>query len=89
MEKYTYYNKINTQMRIIENINEPKIVGDLKLKCIIDRNSFGLGIFERLRMYYDTREDAVQIYFDSKYHKIKVEEKYKQDMLNLFRNNKY
>ena len=83
MEKYTYYKKIQTQLYIIEYINERKIVGDLKLKNVIDRNSLGPDIFKRLYIQYSRYNNEIDIFFDSKYYTIIVEDKYKQDMLNL------
>ena len=35
-------------------------------------------------MYYNRNNDTIVIHFDGTYHTIKVEDKYKQDMLNFF-----
>ena len=87
MEKYRYYDKIHTQLRIIECMYLNRIRGDLKLKSNVDINPFDEpNIFKKLLMFYSTYNGTIEISFDSKYHSIKVEDKYKQDMLNLFRN---
>ena len=84
MEKYTYYNKIKTQLSIIEHINQRKIHGDLKLKSFIDSNSYIPEKYNLVFMYYDRNDDTIVIHFYGTYYRIKVEDKYKQDMLNLF-----
>ena len=85
MEKYRYYNKIKTQLYIIEKIFLDRISGDLKFESDIDLNSlYGPNIFKRLYILYNRYDAEIDISFDSKYHKIKIEDKYKQDMLNLF-----
>jgi len=87
MEKYPYYNKIRTQLNIIEQIDKRKKKGDLKLKSIIYSNSYIRDIFKRLYIHYNRRDDEIVIVFELTHYIIKVEEKYKQDMLNLFEHN--
>ena len=86
MEKYRHYDKIKTQICIIDNIHLNRRSGDLKLKSDINKHLSGPDIFKWLFMYYYRRYDTIVIHFDDTYHTIKVEDKYKQDMLNLFKN---
>ena len=83
MEKYRYYDKIRDQIYIIDKLYLRGKSGDFKLKSDINEHLLG-SIFRRLSVYYDNRYDTIVINFDYKYHKIKVDDKYKQDMLNLF-----
>ena len=82
MEKYAYYNKIQTQLYIIEHINSHKLFGYLGLKSVIDRNFYIPANYKRLFVYYNTDDDAIFIYFELTHYRIKVEDKYQQDMLN-------
>ena len=87
MEKFTYYNKIKTQLSIIEHIDQRKIHCDLKLKSFIDRNlykPYRPDIPRWLFINYDRNDDTIEINFQGTLYRIKVEDKYKQDMLNLF-----
>ena len=90
MEKYTYYNQIRHQLYIIEYINEKKIQGNLKLKSFIDRNlykPYRPDIPRWLFINYERNDDTIEINFEGTLYRIKVEDKYKQDMLNLLEHN--
>ena len=84
MEKYTYHEKIHTQLSIIEHINQRQKFVDLKLKSSIDRNSKIPGKYRQIALYYNTHCNRITFYIDSTHYHIKIKYKYKQDMLNLF-----
>ena len=73
---------------MIEHINSHKLIGDMKIKRIIDRHTFRPEKYTRLDVYYDRHYNELVINFTSKCYRVKVEEKYKQDMSNLLKNYK-
>ena len=82
MEKYRYYDKIRNQFKIIRGIyyglrhDDPKI------------NDYSY-LYERCRcliyLRFEQGNEVIIIAIDEKNYLIKVEDKYKQDMLNLLR----
>ena len=84
MEKYTYHEKIHTQLSIIEHINQRQKFVDLKLKSSIDINSKIPGKYRQIALYYNTHCNRITFYIDNTHYYIKIKYKYKQDMLNLF-----
>ena len=79
MEKYGYYKKIRDQAEIVEHIFFNR--DDLDLTITFDSQNLKLMFMD---VYYCSNNKTIGIAFDRTVYIINVEEKYQQDMTNLF-----
>ena len=82
MEKYRYYKKIRDQAEIVEHIFFKR--DDLDLTITFDSQNLKLM---KIKVNYCSHTKSIDIEFDGTAYIIRIEEKYRQDMINLFKIN--